>query len=316
VFARKPDGTWRFCQDFRSLNAITQRSVEPLPHVEQLVDETRGARFFSKLDLESAYMQFRIREEDQFKTSFRVPGGQYEFRVGAFGLHGMSSVLMRYMHSIFGRPDTGPPMLGRFVQVYCDDILIFSKTRAEHLEHVRMVLETLRRHKLYAKASKCQFGRSSVGFLGHVISELGVAVDPRKVAAVAEWAQPTSCTEVRRFVGLANYYRKFVLRFSALAAPLTALCSPRATFRWGAAEQQSFAALKAALTTAPVLRVWDPARPTRLLTDASELAVSAILDSQTTLVRSTPSPSSRASLPSLSVYTPHTSWSCWRWSML
>ena len=144
--------------------------------------------------------------------------------------------------------------------------------------HVRMVLETLRHHKLYAKASKCQFGRSSVGFLGHVISERGVAVDPRKVAAVAEWATPTSCTDVRRFVGLANYYRKFVLRFSALAAPLTALCSPRAQFTWGPAEQQSFDALKAALTSAPVLRVWDPARPTRLLTDASELAVSAILE--------------------------------------
>ena len=294
VFARKADGTWRFCQDYRGLNAITQRSVEPLPHVEQLVDETRGARFFSKVDLASAYWQFRVRQEDQFKTSFRVPGGQYEFRVGAFGLHGMSSLLMRYMHSIFGRPalsfdssgrvvpglgpSPGPPMLGRFVQVYCDDILIFSKTRAEHLAHVRMVLETLRHHQLYAKASKCNFGRSSVGFLGHVISEHGVAVDPRKVAAVAEWAPPTSCTDVRRFVGLANYYRKFVLRFSALAAPLTALCSPRATFRWGASEEQSFAALKAALTSAPVLRVWDPARPTRLLTDASELAVSAILE--------------------------------------
>jgi transposase InsO family protein len=169
-------------------------------------------------------------------------------------------------------------MLGRFVQVYCDDILIFSKTREEHLVHVRMVLETLRHHKLYAKASKCQFGRSSVGFLGHVISERGVAVDPRKVAAVAEWATPQSCTDVRRFVGLANYYRKFVLRFSALAAPLTALCSPRARFAWGDAEQRSFDALKAALTSAPVLRVWDPARPTRLLTDASELAVSAILE--------------------------------------
>jgi hypothetical protein len=169
-------------------------------------------------------------------------------------------------------------MLGRFVEVYCDDILIFSKTREEHLVHVRMVLETLRHHQLYAKASKCQFGRSSVGFLGHVISEHGVAVDPRKVAAVAEWATPQSCTDVRRFVGLANYYRKFVLRFSALAAPLTALCSPRARFAWGAAEQQSFDALKAALTSAPVLRVWDPARPTRLLTDASELAVSAILE--------------------------------------
>ena len=121
-------------------------------------------------------------------------------------------------------------MLGRFVQVYCDDILIFSKTRAEHLTHVRMVLETLLHHQLYAKASKCQFGRPSVGFLGHVISERGVAVDPRKVAAVAEWATPASCTDVCHFVGLANYYSKFVLRFSAIAAPLTALCSPSAKF--------------------------------------------------------------------------------------
>jgi hypothetical protein len=104
MFTRKQDSTWRFCQDSRGLNAITQRSVEPLPHVDQLVDETRGARFFTKLDLAMAYMQFRIREEDQFKTSFRVPGGQYEFRVGAFGPHGMSWVLMRYMHSIFSRP--------------------------------------------------------------------------------------------------------------------------------------------------------------------------------------------------------------------
>ena len=147
--------------------------------------------------------------------------------------------------------------------------------------HVLMVLETLWHQKLYAKASKCQFGSSSVSFLGHVISERCVAVDPRKVAAVAEWAMSTSCTDVHRFAGLANYYRKFVLRFSALAAPLTALCSPRAQFTWGPAEQLSFDALKTALTSAPVSRgVWDPARarPTSLLTDASELAVSAILE--------------------------------------
>ena len=121
--------------------------------------------------------------------------------------------------------------------------------------HVRMVLETLQHHKLYAKASTCHFGRSSVGFLGHVISERGVPVDPRKVATIAEWATPLSCTDVRRFVGLANYYNKFVSRFSALAAPLTALCSPRSRFTWGPAEQQSFDSLKAALTSAPVLRV-------------------------------------------------------------
>ncbi len=138
-------------------------------------------------------------------------------------------------------------MLGRFVQVYCDNILIFFKTREEHMAHVRMVLETLRHHKLYAKASKCHFGRSSASFLGHVISEHGVAVDPSKVAAIAERAPPTTCKEFRRFVGLANYYRKSILRFFALDALLTALCSPRAAFRWGEAERHSFAALKAAL---------------------------------------------------------------------
>ena len=121
-------------------------------------------------------------------------------------------------------------MLGRFVQVHCDGIRVVSKTREVHLVHVRMVLETLRHHKLYAKASQCRFGRSSVSFLGHAISGRGVAVDPRKVAAVAEGATPTSCTDARRLVGLANDCRKFVLRFSTLAAPLTALCSPRAQF--------------------------------------------------------------------------------------
>ena len=149
-------------------------------------------------------------------------------------------------------------MLGRFVQVYMDDILIFSCTKEEHVVHVRMVLETLRHHKLYAKASKCQFGRSEVAFLGHVISHSGVAMDPRKVAAITEWAPPTCCTDVRRgfrVMGLANYCRKTVLRFSHIAAPLTALVGPKASFRWGPAEQSSFDALKAALASAPVLQV-------------------------------------------------------------
>jgi hypothetical protein len=143
-----------------------------------------------------------------------------------------------------------------------------------------MVLETLRHHQIFAKASKCQFGRSSVGFLGHIISARGVGVDPAKVEAIRNWARPSTCTDVRRFVGLANYYRRFVPRFSDIAAPLTALCSPRASFAWAAAEQRSFDALKAALTSAPVLLVWDPARPTRLVTDASELAGSGILEQQ------------------------------------
>ena len=253
------------------MHAISQNSTWPSPTIN------------------FAYHQFRIRDVDQCKN----PGGQYEFRVGAFGLHGMSSLLMRYMHAMYGRPvlafDDGGrgrqspdglhrPMLGQFVQVYMDDSLIFSRTKADHLIHVRMVLETLRHHRLYAKASKCQFGRSSVAFLGHVISARGVAMDPRKLSAISTWARPTSCSDVRRFIGLANYYRRFVRRFSALASPLTSLCSPQASFRWTATEQQSFDALRTALMSAPVLRVWDPTRPTRLTTDASELAVSGILE--------------------------------------
>ena len=158
-------------------------------------------------------------------------------------------------------------MLGRFMQAYCGDTLIFYKTREELLVHVRTVLETLRHHKLYAKASKCQLGRSSVGFQvpGHVISERGVAADPRKVAAVAQWATPTSYTDVpARLSALqTTTYRKFVPRVSALAAPLTALCGPSAQFTWGPAEQQGCDALEAALPSSPVLRVWDPARTPR-----------------------------------------------------
>jgi hypothetical protein len=197
------------------------------------------------------------------------------------------------MHAIFFRPALafdragqptgpanghGPSMLGTFVACYMDDILVFSRTAAEHRAHVRMVLATLQHHRLFAKASKCEFGRSSVAFLGHVTSSAGVAVDPRKTAAVAEWARQASCTDVRRFVGLANYYRRFCKGFAALAAPLTALCSPHASFHWGQPEQAAFEAIKLALTSAPILRVWDGARATRLVTDASELAVSAILE--------------------------------------
>ena len=210
-------------------------------------------------------MQFRIRQEDQFKTSSRVPGGQYEFHVGAFGLHGMPSVLMRYMHSIFGRPDTGPPMLGRFVQVYCDDILIFSKNpcrapgaRANGARDVAAPQALRQGVQVSVQPLLGRFPRTC-----NLRARRGRR-PPR--GGSSRGVGSAQFMEVRRFLGLANYYRNFVLRFSALAALLTALCSaPRATFRWGAAEQRSFAALKAALTTAPVLRVWDPAQPTRLL---------------------------------------------------
>ena len=323
VFARKPDGSWRICYDYRGLNAITRPAVEPLPHIDALLDGTRGSRFFTKLDLASSYHQLRVRASDRWKTSFRSQLGQFEWNVVPFGLQGASSLLMRVMNqaltvgldfpgglaappvtaaaavaAVASGPGAGPATpwwprqglapihggvpgasgpLGRCALVYMDDCLVHSPTLAQHLLDVEEVLEIFRRRQLYAKSSKCEFGRQELGFLGHRLSKEGVSVDPRKVQSIVEWATPTSCTEVRRFTGLANYYRRFVEGYAEIAAPLTALGSPTARFTWGPEEQASFDTLKAALSSAPVLRTFDPARRAVLTTDASNVAIAAIL---------------------------------------
>ena len=309
VFARKPDGTWRICYDYRGLNAITRPAVEPLPHIDALLDGTRGSRFFTKLDLASSYHQLRVRASDRWKTSFRSQLGQFEWNVVPFGLQGSSSLLMRVMNQALtvgldfpspgdSAPDVGPagparagpgpgPIhggvpgasgpLGRCALPYMDDCLVHSPTLEQHLLDVAEVLEIFRRRKLYAKSSKCEFGRQELSFLGHRLSKDGVSVDPRKVQSIVEWTVPTSCAEVRRFAGLANYYRRFVEGYAEIAAPLTALGSPTARFVWSSEAQLSFDSLKKALSSAPVLRTFDPSRRSILTTDASGLAVAAIL---------------------------------------
>ena len=288
VFARKPDGTWRICYDYRGLNAISRPAVEPLPHIDALLDGTRGSRFFTKLDLASSYHQLRVRASDRWKTSFRSQLGQFEWNVVPFGLQGASSLLMRVMNQALtvglgtpsavggGVPGASGP-LGRCALVYMDDCLVHSPTLEQHLLDVAEVLEIFRKHQLYAKSSKCEFGRQELGFLGHRLSRAGVSVDPRKVQSIVEWATPTSCTEVRRFTGLANYYRRFVEGYAEIAAPLTAMGSPTARFVWSSEAQASFDALKQALSSAPVLRTFDPSRRAVLTTDASSVAVAAIL---------------------------------------
>ena len=298
VFARKPDGSWRICYDYRGLNAITEPLVEPLPHIDALLDETRGAQWFTKFDLAQGYHQVRIREADWWKTSFRSQLGQFEWKVMPFGLQGASSVLMRVMNSAMTRgltpasvvprnpqptdvPATGVPgaqgPLHRSVVVYMDDLLCYSPSLEQHLQDVREVLAILRQEGLYVKASKCEFGRSELGFLGHRVSAAGVAVDPRKVSAVRDWPTPTSNVDLRRFVGLCNYYRRFVESYADIAAPLTRLCGPHSPWSWGPEEQRSFERLKECLTTAPVLRTFDSRRRSVLTTDASEMAISAVL---------------------------------------
>ncbi|KAA0065613.1 pol protein [Cucumis melo var. makuwa] len=237
----------RLCIDYRELNKVTVKNRYPLPRIDDLFDQLQGATVFSKTDLRSGYHQLRIKDRDVPKTTFRSRYGHYEFIVMSFGLMNAPAVFMDLMNKVFRE------FLNTFLIVFIDDILIYSKTEAEHEEHLRMVLETLRANKLYAKFSKCEFWLKQVSFLGHVVSKAGVSVDPTKIEAVTSWPQPSTVSEVRSFLGLAGYYRRFVENFSLIATPLTQLTRKGAPFAWSKACEDSFQNLKQKLVTVPIL---------------------------------------------------------------
>jgi transposase InsO family protein len=274
LFVQKKDGSLRMCIDYRQLNKVTVRDRYPLPRIDELLDQLAHCTVFSSLDLESGYHQIRIAPEDVDKTAFTTPFGHYQFRVLCFGLTNAPATFQRVMNRIFG------PYLGKFVLVYLDDILVMSRTPEEHARHLRLVLGLLRQHQLYAKLSKCEFGKARVKFLGHVVGGGTVSVDPTKVAALRDWPLPRNMTELRGFLGLANYFRRFVRDYSRIAAPLTALTSERAAFdftHWGAAEVAAFNRIKHLLTHAPVLALPDLAQPFTIMSDASNLGCGAVL---------------------------------------
>ncbi|VVA35062.1 PREDICTED: retrotransposon, partial [Prunus dulcis] len=237
----------------------------------QLQELLRGAKVFSKIDLRSGYHQLRIKEEDVPKIAFRTRYGHYEFLVMPFGLTNAPAAFMDLMNRVFRR------YLDRFVIVFIDDILVYSKSRKEHMKHLELVLKTLRRKKLFAKFSKCQFWLDRVNFLGHVISADGVYVDPQKVEAVVNWPQPTSVTEVQSFLGLAGYYRRFVEGFSTIAAPLTRLTRKGVKFEWSDECEKSFNELKTRLITAPVLALPDDSGNFVIYSDASQQGLGCVL---------------------------------------
>nr|CAH66687.1 OSIGBa0097A15.2 [Oryza sativa] len=226
IFVEKKDHTQRMCVDYRALNDVTIKNKYPLPRIDDLFDQLKGATVFSKIDLRSGYHQLRIKEEDIPKTAFTTRYGLFECTVMSFGLTNAPAFFMNLMNKVFME------YLDKFVVVFIDDILIYSRTKEEHEEHLRLALEKLREHQLYAKFSKCEFWLSEVKFLGHVISAGGVAVDPSNVESVTNWKQPKTVSEIRSFLGLAGYYRRFIENFSKIAKPMTRLLQKDVKYKW------------------------------------------------------------------------------------
>ncbi|CAA0810785.1 Uncharacterized mitochondrial protein AtMg00860, partial [Striga hermonthica] len=271
LFVKKKDSSVRMCIDYRDLNRLTIKNKYPLPRIDNLFDQLRGACVFSKIDLRSGYHQLKIKESDITKTAFRTCYSHYEFVVMPFGLSNASAVFMDLMNRIFH------PYLDQFVIVFIDDILIYSKSQKEHEEHLRVVLETLRREKLYAKFSKCEFWLQRVAFLGHVITQAGIEVDPSKVSAVQNWSTPNSPSEVRSFLGLAGYYCRFIEGFSKIALPLSQLTRKSVKFEWTDQCESSFQELKKRLASAPVLTIPDPSWSFTIFSDASRRGLGCVL---------------------------------------
>uniref|UniRef100_A0A803T7I9 Gypsy retrotransposon integrase-like protein 1 n=1 Tax=Anolis carolinensis TaxID=28377 RepID=A0A803T7I9_ANOCA len=271
MFVKKKSGELRLVVDYRALNNITKRNSYPLPLISDLLDRLRGAKVYTKLDLRGAYNLVRIREGDEWKTAFQTKFGLFESRVMNYGLCGAPATFQHFVNDIF------QDYLDRFLIIYLDDFLVFSRSQSEHENHVKMVLQRLRDHGLYAKLEKCAFDLQEVDFLGYRISPLGLSMDPTKVSAVLEWRAPTNKKEVQRFLGFANYYRKFIPDFARWSDPITSCIRGKQPFRWTDQAEKGFQQLKKLFTSQPILQHPDPETLFVVQADASDVAIGAVL---------------------------------------
>ncbi|GJS05612.1 putative reverse transcriptase domain-containing protein [Tanacetum coccineum] len=271
LFVKKKDGSFRMCIDYRELNKLTVKNRYPLPRIDDLFDQLQGSSIYSKIDLRSGYHQLRVREQDIPKTAFRTRYGHYEFQVMPFGLTNAPAVFMDLMNRVC------KPYLDKFVIVFIDDILIYSKDEREHEEHLKTILELLKEEKLYAKFSKCEFWIPKVQFLGHVIDSRGIHVDPAKIESIKDWASPRTPTEIRQFLGLAGYYRRFIEGFSKIAKSMTKLTQKGIKFDWGEKEENAFQLIKQKLCSAPILALPEGSEDFVVYCDASHKGLGAVL---------------------------------------
>ncbi|GJQ92201.1 putative reverse transcriptase domain-containing protein [Tanacetum coccineum] len=271
LFVKKKDGSFRMCIDYRELNKLTVKNRYPLPRIDDLFDQLQGSSVYSKIDLRSGYHQLRVREEDIPKTAFKTRYGHYEFQVMPFGLTNAPAVFMDLMNRVC------KPFLDKFVIVFIDDILIYSKNKKEHEEHLKAILELLKKEELYAKFSKCEFWLPKVQFLGHVIDSQGIHVDPAKIESIKDWASPKTPTEIRQFLGLAGYYRRFIEGFSKIAKPMTKLTQKKVKFVWGDKQEAAFQLLKQKLCSAPILALPEGSEDFIAYCDASIKGLGAVL---------------------------------------
>ncbi|GJP77401.1 hypothetical protein CLOP_g7799 [Closterium sp. NIES-67] len=271
LFTPKKDGGFRMCIDYRALNRITIKSRYPIPRADDLLDQLRGAQFFSKIDPRGGYHQIRVAAEDCHKTAFRTRYGSYEYLVMPFGLTNAPSTFQMTMNGVFRE------LLDKCVIIYLDDILIYSRSREQHLKDLDAVFTLLHKNRLITKGSKCDFLLQELEFLGHVVPTEGVKIDPRKIKTIQEWKPPTNLKELQSFLGFVNYVRRFIPNMAGLSAPLTDRLKDHVCFWWGEKQQAAFDQLKIALTSPPVLHISDPNRPYEVVTDASDIAIGAVL---------------------------------------
>jgi len=265
------NGKLRMGVDYRRLNAITIRDSYPLPLIQDMLEHLGKGKIFSKLDLRSAYNLVRIKSGDEYKTAFTCKYGHFEYLVMPFGLKNAPAVFQHFINDVL------EDILGKFVYSYIDDIIIFSPNYKIHIKHVSEVLSRLRKAGLFAKLEKCEFFATFIDFLGHRISSEGISMDPNKVDSILNWPTPCCVKDVQSFIGLANYYRRFIPGFAKIAHPLHKLLRKNINFTWTNDAQSAFDCLKSKFVSAPILIHPSRDLPFIVETDSSNFAIGAIL---------------------------------------